>query len=948
MTSCPEAMTVAPLLVLGVGNPSRGDDALGSTFIERLGELLAPEVESGAVELLTDFQLQIEHALDLVGRTRVVFVDASVRAAPPFEHARVAAKRDASCSTHALSPEAVLDTHRMIAGEPPESWVLAIRGERFELGEPLTQRAQAHLDAALEFFVADARGRLDASAGRRIEVEGTVQGVGFRPWVYRVATRLELRGEVRNTARGACIEAWGSPRALDALVRAIQAEPPAAASVRSVRVTALAHSEAVGFRIAPSEAPVAAATTSPSSAPARGEAAGPASVLALPPDLASCADCLREVADPRDRHHGYVFTSCMACGPRLSIARALPYDRATTTMAGLPPCPACRAEYESPADRRFHAQTLACPACGPRLWLADARGRELAASDPIEAAVALLADRKIIGVQGLGAFHLVCDARDGAAVAELRRRKGREQQPFAVMVPDLAAAHAVAELDAAAVEALTSAARPIVLAPERPGVLPAEVNGPSRRTGVMLPYTPLHQRLLSAAARPLVVTSGNPSGGPAIIASAEACARLASSVDAFLLHDRPIERRVEDSVVARSATGMRVVRRARGFAPRPIQLPVAAREPVLAVGGHLKNSACLVVGDLAYLTPHLGDLELEESVAAWRRDVEGFERLLGVRAEVLAHDLHPEYATTRFALERPARRRVGVQHHAAHVLAAIAELHLTEPVLGIVFDGSGWGPDGSAWGAEFLIVDAGRWARASTFRPLWLPGGERAIREVWRVALAALCDALGPAEAIAVAPRLGLFDGLPSGALGSVARMIDARVSGVPARGMGRWFDAVGALVLGLPRAGFEGHVAIALEELAAAHDVEPYALGLPDSIAIDEPIGAGHEVDLRPTVRAVVADLLEGVSRATIAARFHRSIVEATSAVARRVLAATGLGRVVLSGGCFQNQRLERGLVERLGPERVSMARDVPVNDGGLALGQAWAAVLALETGVD
>ncbi|MEO8182326.1 MAG: carbamoyltransferase HypF [Deltaproteobacteria bacterium] len=914
----------AALLVLGVGNPSRGDDALGPMFVERASALLSREVASGAVELLTDYQLQIEHALDLEGRARVVFVDASVRAAPPFEFSRAAPRRDVSCSTHALSPEAVLATYEQIAGEPPEAWVLAIRGERFELGEPLSERAGAHLATAVAFFVAEVQGRLGSRVGRRIDVEGTVQGVGFRPWIYRVARELGLTGEVRNTPAGVSIEAFGGVFELDALVRAIQTELPAAARMRSLRATPLEARDASAFRIIASES-------------------GGATALTLAPDLATCDECLREVGDSSDRHHGYVFTSCTACGPRFAIADALPFDRAATTLRAFAPCDACAREYGRPEDRRFHAQTVACPACGPRAWIADAEGRELPSTDPVEAAARRLVDGQILGVQGVGAFHLVCDASNAAAVTELRRRKRRPAQPLAVMVRDLRAAEAVAELDEAARALLASPVRPIVLLPRRAGALASAVNGPSHRTGVMLPYTALHHRLLSSVERPLVFTSGNRSGGPAVIDRDEACQGLGELVDAFLFHDRAIARRVEDSVVTVSAGALRVLRRARGFAPAPIQLPSTAREPVLAVGGQLKNTACLVVGDLAYLTPHLGDLGLEQSQVAWQRELEGFERLLGVHAQVIAHDLHPDYASTRFALARPASRRIGVQHHAAHVFAALAELQLSEPVVGITFDGSGWGPDGTSWGAEILIVDGDRWTRANSFRALGLPGGEQAIREVWRVALAALYEAFGHDEALALTLRLRVFDGLPRASLATILRMLELGVSTVRARGMGRWFDAVGALALELPRADFEGHVAIALEDAALDGDVEPYPVTLPSAIATDEPISAAHEVDLRPTLRAAVAALLSGISSAVVAARFHQTVVEATSAVVARVLAVTGLRRVVLTGGSFQNRILEQGLRRRLGAECISMAREVPINDGGLALGQAWAAVLAL-----
>lgn len=932
----------APLLVLGVGNPSRGDDALGPLFVERLGEALAPLVSCGTLELLSDYQLQIEHALDLTGRQRVVFVDASVETPAPFEFARITARRDRSATSHALSPEAVLATHLEIAGEPPESYLLAIRGERFELGAELSLPARSHLDAALRFFIDRVNGGDPSTrAGRRIEVDGIVQGVGFRPWVYRVAGELGLGGRVYNTGGGVSIEAFGTASQLDELVAAIQSRPPAAARVRSLRVTPLdARDEAspsAGFRIAPSTS------------------CGRAS-LAIPADLSLCEGCLRDTNDPAGRHHDYAFTACTECGPRFAVALALPFDRAHTTLRDFTPCAACAAEYEAPGARRFHAQTLACPACGPRLWLADARGRELECESPLQRAAELIRGGEIIAVQGLGAFHLACDATSEAAVSELRRRKRRDAQPFAVMVRDMAMAEAIGVLDAACRVALASPARPIVLMPAREAQIAPAVRGPSRRMGVMLPYTPLHHLLLARVDRPIVMTSGNPSGGPAVIDHEVARATLGSIADAFLLHDRPIARRVEDSVVATAGSAARVLRRSRGLSPVPIRLPACAPEPVLALGGHMKNTACLVLGDLAYLTPHLGDLEFEESALAWRRDVEGFEQLLGVRAAVLAHDLHPEYTSTRYALARDARLRFGIQHHVAHVLATVAELHIDEPVVGVAFDGSGWGPDGTSWGAEILVIDGQRWARVSSFRPLLLPGGERAIREVWRIALAALCDAFGTEEALSIARRLPLFATVPRSSLGPVTRMIDTGVSCVAARGMGRWFDAVGALALALPRAGFDGHVPMALEQAADTTDgaaypyVLPAALAMHDAAAFTAPantiaLGPEHEIDLRPAVRALATDLQGGADSALVAARFHRTIIDATAAVVTATLAATGLRRVVLTGGSFQNAILERGLTERVGGTNVLTARDVPLNDGGLALGQAWAAVLALRS---
>lgn len=916
----------APLLLLGIGNPSRGDDALGPVFVERLSEALAPEIARGELEVLTDFQLQIEHALDLEGRARVYFVDASVRAAPPFELSRVEKRPSTVLSSHAMSPEAVLQTYRQTVGEPPEAWTLAIRAERFELGDGLSPSAEAHLGAALERVVGELRGGPSEATprGRRLTLEGTVQGVGLRPWVHRTARALGLGGSVWNTRRGVTIEAFGPAAALDALVRALQTQGPPAARVRALASAPVPWRDEPSFTIAPSAAD--------------GDAK-----LALPPDLATCDACLNDLTDRADRHFGYAFTSCAECGPRLAIVRELPYDRATTTMADFVPCAACASERESPDDRRFHAETVACPACGPRAWLEDEAGREVPEPDPIAAAAALLLDGKLLAVQGLGAFHLVCDATNAQAVGELRRRKRRDAQPFAVMVVDVPSARAIAELDDAALRMLTSPARPIVLVPPLASPIVPEVRGPSRRVGVMLPYTPLHHLLTAGVGRPLVVTSGNTSGGPAVIDAQEARASLRGLVDALLLHDRPIARRVEDSVVDGSGGSPRVIRRARGLAPASIRLPVTAPEPVLAVGGHLKNTACLVVGDLAYLTPHLGDLGLVESESAWIREVESFERLLGVRAELIAHDLHPDYASTRYARGRGARRLVGVQHHAAHAYAAIAELHLDEPVVAVICDGSGWGPDGTSWGGELLLVDGPRWRRVSSLRALPLPGGERAIREPWRVAFGALWEAFGREEALALASRLALFGAQPSGSLATLATMIETGTSTLRARGLGRWFDAIGALALALPRAGFEGHVAVALEEIAEPGPAAPYPHALPSDLALDVELGPAHELDLRPTVRAVVADLLAGTPSGRVAARFHATVIEALSTVVARVLAATGLRRVVLSGGSFQNRVLERGLVARLGADRVATAREVPQNDGGISLGQAYRAVLAL-----
>lgn len=942
MTAAPSpARAVAPLLVFGIGNPSRGDDALGPTFVEALETALALELARGAVELITDFQLQPEHALDLMGRACAFFVDATALArgerpgvqrplsVEPFVLSAAVARRDASFSTHAMSPDAVLQAYRGLGSEPPTTYVLGIGGVHFELGEAMSAQACAHLDAALAWFLPRVRafvggeaGAFEAREGRRLEVTGTVQGVGFRPFVRRLAKRFSLAGRVLNTGAGVTVDVYGSRVALDAFVRALQVEAPEAARLRSLSSEWLEAAPGDDFVIE------------------RSDEAG-AKAMTVPADLGLCDDCAREVDDPRTRHHGYAFTACTACGPRYSVLESLPYDRARTAMRAFPLCEACVREYADVDDRRFHAEAIACGACGPRLWLAQPTGEVIPSPDPIAEAAEWLLQGKILGVQGLGGFHLACDATQSAAVSTLRARKRRDDKPFAVMVADVAGAQALGSFEAAALAALSTPARPIVLVPARvpSGAAPlaAEVSGPSRRVGLVLPYTALQRLLLERVGRPLVMTSGNSSGEPIALTHEDARRQLSPLVDALLLHDREMVRRVEDSVVAPIAGAVRVVRRARGFAPNALALAVASPEPVLAVGGHMKSAACLVVGDRAYLTPHLGDLDGWCAEQVFRAEIEGFEALLGVRAELLAHDAHPDYATTRYALARVARERFAVQHHVAHVLSAVAERGVVEPVVGVALDGSGWGTDGTSWGGEVLEVDArGGWRRAATLRPLPLPGGERAIRDVWRVAWGALLDAFGD-EAHDLAARFPVFERVSAQERRVVARMVETSFNTVRARGLGRYFDAVGALLLGLPRAAFEGHVTIALEE-AVRGEAPPYHVDLPPADA-----EGLVEVDLRPMLRAVVRERLEGREVGVLAARFHATVVDVMS---RLALAAAHDGApILLCGGALQNDRLACGLSLACGGERVWMPSEVPVNDGGLALGQAYGAVLALSS---
>ncbi len=919
-------MTQRPrFLLVGVGNPSRGDDALGWHFSERARERYSDLIAAHELEVMTDFQLQIEHAFDLADRDHVLFVDASLSAPPPFSLGSVTHEAPTAFS-HTMSPAALLRVMDELGRpRPGRVDVLAIRGESFELGEPLSVDAAAHLEEALA-AVDRMLGRMSGKTldhGLRLIVTGVVQGVGFRPFVVRTARSLALTGSVRNGPEGVVIELWGAPRALDLFVKTLQEAPPPGASLRSLSTSPLSGRPPETFEIA--------ATT-----PGAGR-------LSIPPDLALCPACRAEIGTVDDRHFDHAFTSCTACGPRLSVATDLPYDRAHTTMAQFQMCHECATEYATPMDRRYHAQSIACPRCGPTLSLL-APDRSPIPGEPLDAAAALLRSGHIVAIQGLGGFQLACDATSSSAVQRLRAKKLRDAKPFAVMVADLASAQALATITPEVEALLGSAVGPIVLVPARPGTtLAPEVGQGSSRVGLLLPTTPLHSRLLARVPGPLVMTSGNLSGEPIATTPDEAFATLGTIADAMLVHDRPIARRVEDSVVAcEPGLPQRVIRRARGYAPRPIRLPVTSPEPILAVGGHMKNTAAVVIGDECWLTPHLGDLDTHTAELAWARDVEGFERLLGVHCDLVVHDAHPDYATTRYAERRG--RHLAVQHHHAHVLAVLAERRTLEPVLALAMDGTGWGPDGTAWGGEVLRVDGPTFTRPTALRPIPLPGGERAIHEVWRTAYGALFDTFGP-EAPDIIASLPAFPGPRGLALQIVHEALLRGLGVVRARGVGRVFDAAASLILGRPTASFEGELPMQLEDLARP-GARPYPFGVPTEIghaaSLTHFLTPSQEIDLRPMWRALVDDLFAHTSPAVMASRLHATIVAATLATIEEHQLAAGVRRIVLTGGAFQNRLLERAFRDALG-DVVLDAHEIPVHDGGLPLGQALAGALYL-----
>ena len=766
-----------------------------------------------------------------------------------------------------------------------------------------------------------------AAIGRRIAVRGTVQGVGFRPWVYRLARDLGVAGSVQNGPEGVTIDAFATPAVLEELLARLRGEAPPSARIETLAWQPLP---------TPARAPVTFEIVA-----SQREGSPRASI---PADLAMCAECAREIHDPAARRYHYPFTNCTHCGPRFSIATAVPYDRPNTTMAGFPLCDACRREYQDPDDRRFHAQPIACPRCGPRLTLLDAAAAPVATPDPLAAAAALLADGRIVALRGLGGFHLACDAGRDDAVRELRRRKRRDDKPFAVMVPDLPAAHALAHLDADEIALLTSPARPIVLVRRRRAhdALAGEVAPGCRQLGLFLPYTPLHNLLLAATARPLVMTSGNLGDEPMVVENAHALARLAGVADAFLIHDRPIALRTDDSIARVAHGAPMVMRRARGYVPEPLPVSMPFAAPVLAVGGQLKNTFCIGAGGLATLGPHVGDLDDFATYQSFVAMIERFEAFLGVKPEIVVHDLHPDYLSTRYAQERPARARLAVQHHHAHIAAVMAEHGLYGPVLGVAFDGTGYGTDRHAWGGEIMIADYATFERVATFRAVPLAGGARAIHEPWRLALAVLDDAFDGAPPL---QQLALFDParteVSARDVANVRRLLATGAAVVQAHGVGRLFDAAAALVLGRPRARFEAQLAMALEDAAgdaAPADRAPYPFDLDQR-------GLPWQIDLRGMWRALVDDLLRGVAVARIATRFHATLAAATGHAVRalRSPACHGPLPVALGGGCFQNALLVDLVPDALGEAPVYLPRRVPPGDGGLAFGQAVVAAARL-----
>jgi hydrogenase maturation protein HypF len=837
----------------------------------------------------------------------------------------------------------------------------------------------------------------------RVRVGGVVQGVGFRPHVYRLARELDLGGYVLNNERGVLLEVEGSPMVVERFLERLVAEAPPLASIERVSRETIPTTGAIAFEILPSI-----------------HAGMPEALVS--PDTATCVECLAELNDPRDRRYRYPFINCTNCGPRFTIAVDVPYDRPLTTMAGFVMCELCRAEYEDPANRRFHAQPNACPVCGPhaRLLWPDGteclRGHEMRSTentgshidDPVRAAAQVLLEGLIVAVKGIGGYHLACLASSQETVKALRERKHREDRPFALMALDVAAAEELVQLNGGTRKMLEDRARPIVIARRQTHARVADAVAPrSPNLGVMLPYTPLHHLLLADVANTtneagggasesgatdvpsasksgatevpiaLVMTSGNVSDEPIVYADEDAIARLAGIADVFLVHDRPIHMRTDDSVLRATSGARMLMRRSRGYVPAPIGLPVPTPRPVLACGAELKSTFCLARGERAWVSHHIGDLKNYETLRSFREGVEHFQRLFAVTPEVVAHDLHPDYLSTGYALEREGLEPISVQHHHAHLAACLAEHGELGPAVGAIFDGSGYGSDGTVWGGELLVGGLRDFERVGHLRAVRLPGGDRAVSEPWRMACSWLVNAhdgeappmipssLAGSMSGQAPPLTGLWEALPLMGLpvsnvsreapwlpGSPAAIVTRERWEAIARlahselapfttSAGRLFDAVAALCGLRACVTYEGQAAIELEAAVDHSERGQYAIALEDRDGM-------LELDPRAAISTIASERAEGVPIGIVAARFHIGLARATALACKRIAGVRDLNIVVLSGGVFQNRilleltiaELKRAGLRPLIPERL------PPGDGGVSYGQVAVAAARLADG--
>jgi len=757
-----------------------------------------------------------------------------------------------------------------------------------------------------------------------LDIRGTVQGVGFRPFLYRLAVELRLSGWVSNTPQGVIVEVEGPGDAVDRFVQRLREEKPAHSRLDQLEKKEIPAQGATVFEI-------------------RASLDGGVKSALMLPDLATCRDCLNEVYDPRNRRYLYPFTNCTHCGPRFSIIETLPYDRPHTSMKHFAMCPRCQEEYENPLDRRFHAQPNACPECGPWLEWWNPSGHSLATRhEALLAAAEAIREGRIVAVKGLGGFHLMGDARDSAAVARLRERKHREEKPFALLFPSLESLRDECEVSDLEEKLLLSPESPIVLL--RRVIQPAsaspvchEVAPGNPYLGAMLPYTPLHHILLRELGFPVVATSGNLSDEPICTDEHEALQRLAGIADGFLVHNRPIVRHVDDSIVRVIAGREMILRRARGYAPLPIENPETG-PPKLAVGAHLKNAIALGAGTHIFISQHIGDLETPQAYGAFLEVIGSFQRVYETTPAAVVCDLHPDYLSTHYA-EQTGQPLHHVQHHYAHVLSCMAEHRLDGPVLGISWDGTGFGLDGTIWGGEFLLATREHFTRFAHWRTFPLPSGEKAIKDPRRTALGLLYEGLGKKAF----QRTDLFPirSFTPGELSVLRDLLEKGLHSPRTSSVGRLFDAVAALLGLRTHVSFEGQAAMELEfALAGVNSDEAYPVEIranPVDAQAPDTDSSPYVVDWEPLLRAILSDMQESVPVGVISARFHNALVESLVRTAQRA----GETSVILTGGCFQNRYLAEGAIVRLREEGFEpyWHRRVPPNDGGIALGQIWAA---------
>ena len=758
----------------------------------------------------------------------------------------------------------------------------------------------------------------------QISANGLVQGVGFRPYIYNLATKLSLSGFVQNNTSGIFIDIEGSNSSLNEFLTCLVNTPPPHAIIEDIQYTTLPPKGYKDFIIEES-------------------ALKENNTTMICADISTCPDCLKELFDPMDLRYRYPFINCTNCGPRFTIVKDIPYDRINTTMSNFNMCHDCNSEYHDPRNRRFHAQPNACPVCGPQLMLLNNEGFAVQTQDPISTVCTLLHDGKIVAVKGLGGYHIACDALNSKSVSLLRSRKYREDKPFAVMMENIETVNKFCFVNAKEETLLLSTQRPIVLLKKKSDcTIPHDIAPDNLYLGVMLPYTPLHHLIIRESRLPLIMTSGNVSDEPIAYKDSEALERLKGIADYFLVHDRDIFMRCDDSVVKMVDDKEMIIRRSRGYAPFPLRLQYTFSKPILACGAFLKNTFCLARGNHAFLSHHIGDLENTETMNSYETAIEHYKRLFSIEPEMIAYDLHPEYLSTKYALaQRDDMFKIGVQHHHAHIVSCMAENGIHHKVIGVAFDGLGYGDDGNFWGGEFFIADLSGYQRAGHLDYVPMPGGEQAIKEPWRMAISYLYQIYSSDISSIIMPFPPHFTGEPKTIVDHpkikvLLKMLSQRIHCPLTSSMGRLFDGVASLLDLQHFVNYEGQAAIKLESIADERETGHYPFG------INTNAGAHCNrlivIQWQPVIKHIIEDMQHGIASSIISARFHNSIVDMVYQVCIILRNSKGVNDVVLSGGVFQNNFLLSRLVKKLKLQGFTLYshKKVPCNDGGLSLGQA------------